>query len=382
MEKIIIILLLLAALSVLPVVQQTIRSIFQRLRKAKSNGELFDNTYIEVRNFYLREFRTMPCVSFIQGIQVESAYEYITAGNAGKVEAVFQSNYYNWQDSKHQFQRTVFKLEHKVLIELGYDFAKILFDDNSYEYASALGEQFIRFRSPEKTADFEINIITINGNCLDLKQMPINKTELDLALYYNDDFIAIDEVIRKRLSQENDKGIILLHGLPGTGKTTYLRHLVGMLKKKVLFVSPAIAENLVNPEFVDLLLDHPNSVLIIEDAENLIMDRKFNTQSGVSNLLNISDGLLSDCLNVQIICTFNNALSTVDSALLRKGRLIAKYEFGKLSTKKAQALSDHLGFTNKISHPMTLAEISNPGPAHDDRSSVQVIGFRRETVMN
>jgi len=57
-------------------------------------------------------------------------------------------------------------------------------------------------------------------------------------------------------------------------------------------------------------------------------------------LLNISDGLLYDCLNIQIICSFNIDIIKVDSALLRKGRLIAKYEFKELEVAKAQALSD------------------------------------------
>ena len=64
-----------------------------------------------------------------------------------------------------------------------------------------------------------------------------------------------------------------MHGLPGTGKTTYLRHLIGSMKKRVLFVSPGVACNLMNPEFMDLLIDNPNAVLVIEDAENVIMDR-------------------------------------------------------------------------------------------------------------
>ena len=44
---------------------------------------------------------------------------------------------------------------------------------------------------------------------------------------------------------------------------------------------------------------------------------------------------------------------------MRKGRLIAKYEFKELETVKAQALSDKLLFNSKIYKPMTLTEIYN-----------------------
>jgi len=178
------------------------------------------------------------------------------------------------------------------------------------------------------------------------------------------------------LNQKNDKGIVLLHGLPGTGKTTYLRYLVGKLKKRVLFLSPSVAGNLMNPEFIELLIDNPNTVLIIEDAENIIMDRRHNSGSSVSNLLNISDGLLADFLNVQLICTFNSSLTTVDSALMRKGRLIAKYEFGKLSVTRSQKLSRHLGFGTIISKPMTIAEIANQNEKEELKNKMDVIGFR------
>jgi len=136
-----------------------------------------------------------------------------------------------------------------------------------------------------------------------------------------------------------------------------------------------------NPEFMDLLLDNPNAVLVIEDAENIVMDRKYSSHSGVSNLLNISDGLLSDCLNVQIICTFNSNIGLVDNALLRKGRLIARYEFEKLSIEKATALSKHLGLKNVVKRPMTLAEITNPEDNYQELTKTNVIGFRREMLM-
>ena len=87
--------------------------------------------------------------------------------------------------------------------------------------------------------------------------------------------------------------------------------------------------------------------------------REENGNSPVSTLLNLSDGLLSDCLNIQIICSFNTDISKVDSALLRKGRLIAKYEFKELEVEKAQNLSEKLGFKTHISKPMNLTDIYN-----------------------
>jgi ATP-dependent 26S proteasome regulatory subunit len=173
---------------------------------------------------------------------------------------------------------------------------------------------------------------------------------------------------------------VLLHGLPGTGKTTYLRYLVGKIRKRVLFLSPSVAGNLMNPDFIELLVGNPNTVLIIEDAENIIMDRKHNAGSAVSNLLNISDGLLADFLNVQLICTFNSSLTMVDSALMRKGRLIAKYEFGKLNEAKGQKLSNHFGFDTIISKPMTIAEIANQHEK-EVKSKLEVVGFKRQAEL-
>ena len=211
--------------------------------------------------------------------------------------------------------------------------------------------------------------------------MEIKRTKLDMSLYFEDDFKEVDDVICRRLNQVKDKGIILLHGLPG--KTTYLRHLVGKIKKRVLFLSPTAATNIMDPEFIELLVNNPNCVLVIEDAENVIMDRKISSNASVSNLLNISDGLLADFLNIQVICTFNNSLTLVDNALIRKGRLIAKYEFGKLGIVKSQRLSAHFGFNTVIDKPMTIAEIANQHEKTQPGSKIEQIGFRRnETVMN
>jgi SpoVK/Ycf46/Vps4 family AAA+-type ATPase len=110
-------------------------------------------------------------------------------------------------------------------------------------------------------------------------------------------------------------------------------------------------------------LTHSNSILIIEDAENIIRDRNeitLDASQAVANLLNLSDGLLGDAMHMQIIATFNCNLGIIDKALLRKGRLIANYQFEKVDVNNAKILSEKLGFGKEhISTSMTLAEVYN-----------------------
>ncbi len=363
-----------------------IKVLWLRMRgrlKRNYRRNIYEHGYIEGKSFYLDRYKRIPNTTYIDDIDSTKAFEYVEENFKNQIIEVYQSCYFNWDEGKQESSVTFLILRNKVVFELGRAYARMFFSNNNYELVDNMIKIFNQFKLPEKEKDFEINIITINRDGLELKRLDIKSTQLNIDLYYNSDFKVVDEIIRKRLNQENDKGIVLLHGLPGTGKTTYLRHLIGEVKKRILFVSPSVAGNLMNPEFIDLLVDNPNAVLIIEDAENIIMDRMYNSNSSVSNLLNLSDGLLSDCLNVQIICTFNSSLNMIDSALMRKGRLIAKYEFGKLEIKKAQKLSDQLGFDTVINEPMTLAEIANQHDKVFEAKKVEVVGFRRkEVVMN
>jgi len=349
--------------------------------KSKGSSSIFDQWFIEAKAFYIKMFNMAPCVAYIGNVDTTKIFDIIKKENYGKVVDIYQRIYHSWHDDKVFFDKTIFILENKVMVKLNDEWLEIYFDTKSNAKANKMLSDFKAYKLPEKAKEYEINIISLSNNELLLKTLSIKPTTLDIDLYYNDDFKVIDAGIKERLSKENDKGIVLLHGLPGTGKTTYLRYLIGTLKKKVMFVAPGVAGNLMNPEFIDLLLDNPNSVLVIEDAENIIKDRRYSSESSVSNLLNISDGLLSDCLNVQIVCTFNSEIGLVDNALLRKGRLIARYEFGQLSVDKARKLSNHLELKTIINKPMTLAEITNPDDKNPEPVKTNVIGFRREVLI-
>ena len=137
-----------------------------------------------------------------------------------------------------------------------------------------------------------------------------------------------------------------------------------------------MARTITNPDLISILILKPNIILVIEDAENIIVDREKNGDSPVSAILNISDGLLSYCLNIQIICSFNTDISKIDSALMRKGRLIAKYELKELEVHKANDLSKKLGFDVAISKPMILTDIYNQVEKDFQEAKINRVGFK------
>lgn len=215
---------------------------------------------------------------------------------------------------------------------------------------------------PEHT----FNMISQNSNGLSLVEVEtkdFGDANNFIEDNYNDSFKDFDQLVINSL-KDNGNGLILLHGLPGSGKTNYIRYLISQNAKNdsdrdIIYIPPDMASIISAPEFIGFSIENKDSIIIIEDAENILKKRDGGNSQAVANLLNISDGLLGDCLNFTIICTFNCEESEIDEALLREGRLIGKYHFDKLSVEKSNNLIkkleiDSLKTTNV---PMTLAEI-------------------------
>jgi len=191
-----------------------------------------------------------------------------------------------------------------------------------------------------------------------LEPFKIRPCEIDIDMHYNEDFKKIHKRIESSLNKGKN-GIILLHGNYGTGKTFYIRHLINTIDRRFVFFPINMVHCLSSPSLLPFIAKHPDIVLILEDCESLIMKREDekNESSALSNLLNIGDGLLGDALQINVLCTFNSKLTEVDEALLRTGRLIARYEFNELEIDKAQDLAIHLGIGKVITAPMTVADI-------------------------
>lgn len=197
----------------------------------------------------------------------------------------------------------------------------------------------------------------------------------DIPKMYNDDFVQVNDLIEESLTLDK-AGLILLHGAPGTGKTSYIKNLITKFdNRSFIFVQNEFVNELLNPDFISFLLKNRNAVLLIEDAEKVIATREHSSENSVvSTILQLTDGLFSDYLNIKIICTFNTSIEKIDKALLRKGRMIAYYDFKPLVAEKASELLKSLNLA-PTENELTLAEIFNYRSRAFQTDDSKKIGF-------
>jgi hypothetical protein len=181
--------------------------------------------------------------------------------------------------------------------------------------------------------------------------------------------------------------LVLWHGEPGTGKTTAIRALARSWRSwcRTLFV--------VDPEaffgqadyLLDVLLDRAPGVdrtvdraaqwrlLVIEDVDELLRDdaRQVSGQA-LGRLLNLTDGMIGQGLNVLLLLTTNEPVTRLHPAVVRPGRCLAEVAFAPLSAAEAGAWLGGEAGVARPERPLTLAELyalrADGAPAVDVRA--------------
>lgn len=231
-------------------------------------------------------------------------------------------------------------------------------------------------------------LVKQNSSGIETEDIPLRHDGLmdgdSLALHYGEDFLPWHERLLSAY-QSKPTGITILEGPPGTGKTSYIRHLMARLKDshRFYFVPSSNLAVLKDSEFVDFWSEqrrwYPERQLavILEDAEEALLPRRTENRAEVSVLLNITDGLLGEFLRLHVLCTINCTLDQLDPALLRPGRLVARHHFGRLDRNQAAALARTLGkaLPEGGQEGYSLAEIFS-GQRDTQSHSRRTVGFR------
>ncbi len=317
------------------------------------------------------------------GIQVSSLYRRATA--------------YNKKDKKYYIDWYLFLENEKIIINIDQngidDLADIQFFLNEVTATEDIDTEFLMnifTLALECTVQHkdEKRYISIIGRTpfgeLTLKQRLLKKVEItDLDLYYGKGFKDKHLQILCTLSQKDTSGLFIFHGVTGSGKTNYIRYLINQTEygTNFIFYPAASLRDITAPDLITFLADYKNSILIIEESEETVQSREKNDtdKSLISNLLNVTDGLLSDVLNLKIICTFNTDIRNLDKALLREGRLLGIHKFTNVTVKRANEIAKIKGLDKTFDKEVTLAQIFNQ-PLSDDlsefRGDDKKIGFR------
>ena len=263
---------------------------------------------------------------------------------------------YQWTDAESsRWLQLVLRLDESTFIHVqNYHYKQVRIFTDTAEKAAALQKEIrALLPKPVKTPDepwFYMLRKTTDGFSVD---KVANKSpaldEESLHICYGDDSAAwVDELAKNTIAKSG--GITILDGPPGTGKSTLIAELMRRLYKTHVFYVLPVGQHgvLSDPELVTFWQEqngsHPNEVkvIIMEDAEKILFQRRSDNNESVSALLNIADGLMGQMLRVHVLCTLNHGMDQLDPAILRPGRLRSYRYVGLLTRANAEKLAAKL----------------------------------------
>ena len=234
-----------------------------------------------IRLYYNQEFDIIPN-TIVKEFTIEIEIEKISElGNI--VENLFIDNIIGVHKyDKIDYLIRIYHLENNTMISFDISIDRIrleiLYDKKDDIITNLIDECFKAFKPYEYREKNKIgfNLFMNNGGpYLHFNEIP-DKYIISIEDNYNDDFLEENKLTIDSL-KEGGTSLCLFHGDPGCGKTHYIRYLIAELckeNKKVIYFPNEHIHFLSDPSFLHFFKEHKKSIIIIEDAEEVLTSRQ------------------------------------------------------------------------------------------------------------
>ena len=140
---------------------------------------------------------------------------------------------------------------------------------------------------------------------------------------------------------KSNSSILILNGPPGTGKTSIISNFIS--ENALSAITTYDKDTMESDSFYLDFLTDSYDLILLEDADALLLSRLENRNLTLSKLLNVSDGII-DTSKKKIIITANlENKREIDPAVMRPGRCFGILDFRKLEGSEIDAVCGIIG---------------------------------------
>jgi len=186
-------------------------------------GDVFSErkrSYLNEFNLFIAHFNSIPNLINETNIDCKKANKWFVEQYKDEIKNFYFNKIYYNSNKNAEYDDIFYILDEDLLVDFDTNnsVVRFLFRKTDISKVEAIINEIKKFKERKARRKLEISLLVESKFGIGTKSMEILRPKLSIEDNYNDDFREIHQTIIKRLSKKKDKGLVLLHGKPGTGK--------------------------------------------------------------------------------------------------------------------------------------------------------------------